>query len=491
MPPRKHPAQIDQTQAAPPDMAPLARLRARWEQLGLSAQFVILALSLFLILSSIAGAIQNRIVSHSLQLGSLDVEQAIFNAALSGLLPTEPMTDALPADRLAALHDRLSAAVLPSYTTRLKLWTVRGVLVLDSDVPGAPPVEISERALTVATDGRPLAVLSHHNEGEDHFDTDFSEQTYEVYLPIRNRAGTVVAVGEIYSDKEVLAEQFERITRQSSIVRTVAAMIGIMGLLLLVRIAHLRLRDNDRSLRQIATRFADLAERNDQLLHASEALRQRIAHMNERMLQQIGTDLHDGPVQLLTLAGLYLDQPATGPADAALTAKARAFLGQALGDLRSISEGLVLPELDQLTPDQCLDLAVNRFSALTGMAISHPSFATGANLPAEHCRILYRVLWECLQNAHKHAGGAGVEVAADLEGATLRLKIRDRGPGFAPPRPADSDRKPIGLVGIRTRLRAIGGRMQITDREGGGTEVSITVPLNIEAIPPLDPAGGQ
>lgn len=336
----------------------------------------------------------------------------------------------------------------------------------------------------MVTTGLPLAVHSAGAEDETHFETGFGTQTYELYYPVRNRNGDLVAVAEVYSDKEILADQFQTIIRDTSNVWMLAALAGIVGLLGLVRIAHRRLQAKDDSLRK---GLAALASRNAQLLQESEVLRRNTGQMSERNLEQIGNDLHDGPVQLLSLTGLYLDKITPTPDTGAVLEKARGVLGRVLGELRSISEGLVLPELDGKSLDECLSLAVRRFTALTGMPMRHRDFSTGARPEPEVCRILYRILWECLQacrrkgRAHgddRHrrlAASGGIRPWTGLSRCEAAGSCAPSGPITAPP--MASNRKPIGLVGIRTRLRGIGGRMEIVHRDGHGTSVQISAPL--------------
>lgn len=421
----------------------------------------------------------------------MEIELAIVNAAVSDLLPTGRLTSALSAEAIRALDRRLQAATLPTDITRIKLWTIHGRLAYDNN-PATPADgtadTVSRRAQTVVTTGLPLAVHSAGAEDETHFETGFGTQTYELYYPVRNRNGDLVAVAEVYSDKEILADQFQTIIRDTSNVWMLAALAGIVGLLGLVRIAHRRLQAKDDSMRK---ELAALASRNAQLLQESEVLRRNTGQMSERNLEQIGNDLHDGPVQLLSLTGLYLDKVTPTPDTGAVLEKARGVLGRVLGELRSISEGLVLPELDGKSLDECLSLAVRRFTALTGMPVRHRDFSTGARPEPEVCRILYRILWECLQNAYKHAEGKGVTIETTVTDGWLHLAVSDRGPGFpdarqpghAPPpdqspaKPMAGNRQPIGLVGIRTRLRGIGGRMEIVHRDGHGTSVQISAPL--------------
>lgn len=84
----------------------------------------------------------------------------------------------------------------------------------------------------------------------------------------------------------------------------------------------------------------------------------------------------------------------------------------------------------------------------------------------------YYVVSEALTNAAKHARASRVEVAAAVDGDVLRISVRDNGRGGADPRGGS------GLIGLRDRVEAIHGTMRLTSPAGGGTLVSVTLPLD-------------
>ena len=74
-------------------------------------------------------------------------------------------------------------------------------------------------------------------------------------------------------------------------------------------------------------------------------VKHQIHAAHERHLCQIGSDLHDGPAQMLALALLRLD--ALAPAHPEATAEIQDVINHALREIRDISVGLVLPELER------------------------------------------------------------------------------------------------------------------------------------------------
>jgi signal transduction histidine kinase len=89
----------------------------------------------------------------------------------------------------------------------------------------------------------------------------------------------------------------------------------------------------------------------------------------------------------------------------------------------------------------------------------------------------YRIVQEALTNARRHAPGAAVDVELHFADDTLRLRIRDNGPGPPPALPADGH----GLSGMRERVAAAGGELRAGRAAGGGFLVEATLPVRAEA----------
>jgi signal transduction histidine kinase len=83
----------------------------------------------------------------------------------------------------------------------------------------------------------------------------------------------------------------------------------------------------------------------------------------------------------------------------------------------------------------------------------------------------YYVASEALTNAAKHANPSLIRVEADASGRAFRLAVRDDGAGGADPDHGS------GLVGLRDRVEAIGGRLEIDSPPGGGTSLRVTIPV--------------
>jgi signal transduction histidine kinase len=218
---------------------------------------------------------------------------------------------------------------------------------------------------------------------------------------------------------------------------------------------------------------------------------------HERQLRQIGSDLHDGPAQLLGLALLHLDGlvPAKA-ADPALAATVRDTIKDALREIRDISTGLVLPELDRRHLADVGAMAIDIYQRRTGCSVTQViEGVAGVQSSKALKTCLFRFLQEGLNNGFKHARGAAQRVTLDVQGDFLVAIVQDGAFAAATPenRPAsclvcshnnnnaidastdaDGIQPGLGLVGLLERIRALGGMFEVYSNvhgAHGGTEL--------------------
>jgi signal transduction histidine kinase len=89
----------------------------------------------------------------------------------------------------------------------------------------------------------------------------------------------------------------------------------------------------------------------------------------------------------------------------------------------------------------------------------------------------YRIVQEALTNARRHAPGAAVDVELRYADGTLLVRVRDNGPGPPPVLPDSCH----GLLGMRERAAAVGGKLCAGAAAGGGFLVEASLPTKVEA----------
>jgi signal transduction histidine kinase len=214
---------------------------------------------------------------------------------------------------------------------------------------------------------------------------------------------------------------------------------------------------------------AELNEVSDQLLHAQEEERQRIA-----------IELHDSTSQTLAAVVLAL---------ANMRRRAREDQGlQVLIDemaslvQQAVRETRVLAFLMNASGQEQEGLAVSARRFVEGFGRRAGIKATfevagpvDATTPAAQ-HAVFRVIQEALANVHRHAHATRAVVSLTSRGGSLTLQIADNGRGM--PRPsAHADNVPlgVGIPGMRSRLEQLGGTLEVTS-DAGGTTVTATLP---------------
>jgi len=90
---------------------------------------------------------------------------------------------------------------------------------------------------------------------------------------------------------------------------------------------------------------------------------------------------------------------------------------------------------------------------------------------------LYRIVQECLTNISRHAEAGNVQISVSQQPMCVELSVHDDGRGFDP-RVAGHG---FGLLGIRERVKALGGSCDIESASGGGTTIVAQMPLSAQS----------
>ena len=94
-------------------------------------------------------------------------------------------------------------------------------------------------------------------------------------------------------------------------------------------------------------------------------------------------------------------------------------------------------------------------------------------VPLDTATALYRIAQEAIRNAQKHAPGAPIHVKLTTHDGSLRLTVRDAGPGFDLAHATHNGG--LGLISMQERARLVNGTLLVRSRPGQGTEVSVSI----------------
>jgi len=211
-------------------------------------------------------------------------------------------------------------------------------------------------------------------------------------------------------------------------------------------------------------------------LDAERAGRERRAIEAER--QRIAWELHDSAKQRLHAAHFLvsslqgrIEPPLDLTVERAVEEieSAASDMDTSLAELRSPLEGRRL--------DVALRERVNEIAPTTQTAIA--VVGQSPTLPPLVAAHVYRIGCEALTNALRHADATRIELVLGALGHTMRLEVRDDGHGMPDVlRPGAS-----GLSAMRARATALGAKLTVTPRGGGGTVVVLDLPLNGNGMP--------
>ena len=271
--------------------------------LGLTGQFLLLAGLLFSVLAFGSGKIQSHAVLNQVIQGSLEIEQAMARSVLLPVLGDEPLRGFMPMSLQQRVHAEVTSKIDPDYINRIKVWGVDGTLVYTSDGGRIGQLSSLEPAVMQALHGETVVVRTDEENDRYSTVTGLGSVIFEVYMPLINSNGEVIAVGEIYCSIELIMARTARMLADTEWIRFLSLLAGMAGLLVLVALAHRRIRDQERSIAASLRSAEDFAARNKHLLNESERLRADASRISEALLERIGSDLHEGPIQLLTAVG--------------------------------------------------------------------------------------------------------------------------------------------------------------------------------------------
>jgi len=204
--------------------------------------------------------------------------------------------------------------------------------------------------------------------------------------------------------------------------------------------------------RALEARTGQLEQLTALLLRSQEDERRRIAR-----------ELHDEAGQVLTAVKIELDLDGRR--------EASEMVARALAQVRDLSNLLRPTVLDDLGLMPALRALVDDFGrrARIETRLEAPEAAVG--LPAEAEVAIYRVVQEALTNVARHAEARRATVRLGVEPDWVRVRIEDDGHG------AHGEIVPhLGLLGMRERVSALGGVIEVGNVNGAGMRVEAAIP---------------
>jgi PAS domain S-box-containing protein len=236
----------------------------------------------------------------------------------------------------------------------------------------------------------------------------------------------------------------------------------------------------EQSIGLVVSDLTESRRREELLRHFSR----RLMQMQENERRQIATDLGDNITQLLCgilarcqlLAGRL---PAHEQRFREEVLEFGSLLRTTTSEVHRISTELRPHGLEILGLTSALRGVAAEFAERMGVPIEVHCTKLPLSLPPATELALYRVLQEALRNVEQHAQAHHVRVGLKSRGALVQLAIRDDGIGFDARglQAQGLQTGGFGLLSMRERASALGGRLELKSASSSGTEILLSVPL--------------
>ena len=220
----------------------------------------------------------------------------------------------------------------------------------------------------------------------------------------------------------------------------------------------------------------------------------QLANVQEEERAELARNLHDEISPFL----FAVDVDASAIERTAKDGKARAEANSIAARAAAIREAAghmkaeVRQLLGRLRPGAAPDLGLAEAIAdlVARARARHPDCAIRAEVDDTQCdpeteTVLHFILREALSNALQHGKPRNVAIAVTQEPGSIRARISDDGRGLAASKSQGPKLGGFGVLGMRERIEARGGRFSLTERASGGVvvEASLPVPGRIAQVP--------
>ena len=277
--------------------------------------------------------------------------------------------------------------------------------------------------------------------------------------------------------------------RISTLCAAALSALNIVLFILLFRNLGIQMNRQARVQRQLITQQEELDQLVNERTRQLEALGWHLQAVSENEKTQLARELHDELGAILTASKMDVAWANRKLKDSAPDISEK--LKRALANL---DQGIALKRriIEDMRPTVLANFGlVTALRTLADEAAQRNNWTLESHLPADDIQLdeqteiaLFRVAQESLTNAAKYARASKVSIALEVGDGEVALRIADNGVGITP---ADLQRTHThGLLGMRQRVAAHGGRFDIQRGVPNGTDIHVVMPSVSTATPSVD-----
>jgi signal transduction histidine kinase len=228
----------------------------------------------------------------------------------------------------------------------------------------------------------------------------------------------------------------------------------------------------------------DLTEQK-QAISREKELQIRLMEQREEERVRIARNLHDGPLQdLIALSFSVQAMSTNNQAGGMDLADMRESILKLAGELRTVCNELRPPSTIRFGLAKAIQYQSEEFrSKYPQLAIHLDLVKDEQTIPKEISAVLFRIYQECMNNVIRHAHATEIKIRLRTDQHTVLLEVEDNGAGFQPPDDwVELARQGhLGLVGMRERAEAVGGKIEVVSGSPKckGTTIQVEVPCEM------------
>lgn len=206
-----------------------------------------------------------------------------------------------------------------------------------------------------------------------------------------------------------------------------------------------------------------------------ELLKSRV-EVQEQLMQNIASNLHDNIGQLLSLTSVTLSSISAEQPQFSKIKTATELTSRAIHELRQLSRMMHGQELIKKNIGHAIAYELDWLSKGTEYRVSFTDDTKFSN--PEHADkelILFRLFQEILSNIIRHARATEITILLHQQGNRLSLQVKDNGVGFVVEEKM-MESAGMGLYNIDKRAKMMDGDFSIQSGIDTGTEISVSIP---------------
>ncbi|HYC50615.1 MAG TPA: sensor histidine kinase [Gemmatimonadaceae bacterium] len=233
----------------------------------------------------------------------------------------------------------------------------------------------------------------------------------------------------------------------------------------------------------------------------------RMVRQHEDERRRLSLELHDQTAQVWAAVKMQLGvmRDSAAPAEKDRLDRVLSLVDTGIRSIRSVTTNLRPPLLDDLGLVSALRALVQSFQEQSGLAITFSAPTQLPDIGDDASLALFRALQEALSNVARHSGGTQADVTLAIVQGALTLEVRDNGRGLSQePKPlaeaesrgrpvaeaesrgpraesreprAESREPSIGLTGMRERIAAVRGTVDLDSLPSHGARLTVRIPV--------------